>query len=70
MTKLILFSVGICAEKAGIQPQNYYLFKPEFYYDLCEVRGLITLHQIKLKDMKKAYDFIVKSNVTCSAPRE
>lgn len=29
---------------------------------------MITLHEIKSTEMRRAYDFVVKSNVTCSAP--
>lgn len=69
MMNSFLFSIlGICAEKAGIKPQNYHLFNYLPYKDLCEVRGMITLHEIKSNDMKRAYDSIMKSNVTCSAP--
>lgn len=65
---MIFFSTGICAERAGIKPQNHHLFNYLPYKDLCEVRGMITLHEIKSNEMRKAYDFIMKSNVTCPAP--
>lgn len=63
-----VFLTGICAENAHIKPQDYHLFNYLPYKDLCEVNGMITSHEIKSNDMKIAYDFIMKSNVTCSAP--
>lgn len=65
---LSLLQLGICAEKAGITPINYQLFNYLPFKDMCEFRGMITLHEIKLRDMKKAYDFVMNPNVTCEVP--
>lgn len=60
----------MCAEKAEIKPTNNHLFSYLAYKDLCEVRGMITMHEIKLNEMKKAYDSVMDTNFTCPPPRK
>ncbi|XP_031639478.1 beta-1,3-galactosyltransferase 1-like [Contarinia nasturtii] len=63
-----VYLTGICAENATITPQDHPLFNYLPYSHLCEVRGMITVHEIKSIAMRKAYNFVMKSNVTCSGP--
>lgn len=70
MANHFFFTTGICAEKAEIIPKSSQLFNYMSYTDLCEFRGLITKHEIKIDDMKKAYDFVINSEVACPAPNE
>lgn len=67
---LWLILTGICAEKARIKPTNCHLFSYLSFRDLCEVRGIITMHEINTSEMKKAYDFVLNTNITCPPPRK
>lgn len=60
----------MCAEKVQIKPINHHLFSYLPYKDWCEFRGMMTLHEIKSSDMKKAYDFVRNPNVTCDLPNK
>ncbi|XP_066272629.1 beta-1,3-galactosyltransferase 1-like [Branchiostoma lanceolatum] len=61
--------LGICAEKAGIKPQNH----PEFScwkdtaYRYCKFKDLLTAHGMKPRDLTKAWaDMKVQGDRNCS----
>lgn len=64
---IIFFPIGLCAERARIRPKQCHLFKYTAYSNLCEVRGMITLHHIDSDGLKSAYDFV--NNLTHKCPR-
>lgn len=60
-----LHFVGICAENLDIKRQNHHLFNYMSYRNLCEFKGMITIHNISPGDMKKAYDFVIDTKNRC-----
>lgn len=65
-----LIETGLCAEKAYVKPKNFHLFSYLSYENVCECRGMITKHEVKLDDMRRAYDSVVNSTIECPAPKE
>lgn len=68
LTAYLIYITGLCAEREGIEPQNHHLFHYLRYNRLCESRGMLSLHGLKLNDMEKTYAFVMNSNIICAAP--
>lgn len=64
----ILSLKGICAEAINIKPRNHQLFSYTSYKQPCELKGMITKHELTAADMKIAYDFVSNTSIICSKP--
>lgn len=63
-----VYLTGICAEAAHIRPINHPLFSYTSYRDPCELRGMITRHQLTAVDMRRAYELLTDERANCTKP--
>lgn len=63
-----VYLTGICAAAAHIRPANHQLFSYTSFRNPCELKGMITKHQLSASDMRRAYDFVRDVRANCTKP--
>lgn len=51
-----------------IKPRNHHLFSYTSYKKLCELKGMITKHELTASDMRRAYEFVTNTTILCPKP--
>lgn len=51
-----------------IKPTNHNLFSYTSYKNPCEIKGMVTKHELTASDMRKAYEFVGNLNAFCPKP--
>lgn len=66
----LLLITGICAKAARVPTRHHHLFSYLSYRNPCELKGMLTKHNLSASDMRRAYEFVTNATVNCPQPNK
>lgn len=63
-----VYVTGMCAEKAHLKRHHHPLFNYSKSKHLCTLKGMISMHKLKVEDMYASYNFVTNLTYQCPPP--
>uniref|UniRef100_A0A1I8QF63 Hexosyltransferase n=2 Tax=Stomoxys calcitrans TaxID=35570 RepID=A0A1I8QF63_STOCA len=63
-----VYVTGMCAEKAHLQRRHHPLFNYSKSKHRCTLRGMISMHKLRVEDMYASYNFVKNVTYQCPPP--